>query len=600
MGAFRRKLRSHKCLNDKRWSLQSFAKRKFTDKPFLTKEVYLDPRIDVLDFFIDQGNSPRPSRQNEVINKFCLDNRGYDSTSRRAWVNCWSLHTGIDQGITSRLTSTGLGEFLSSQIESPSAAGSYRHLIHITRLDGEYIRSLIRSAWCHQANALRDAIHKHLDGQTSIQVHINHIGFKIPILELHLPYLALRQTIIDRSSATRETGAEKPWADLSFLGMNSSELQETRSPVIHEVRSSVIICVWDFTKWIAYAFTNSTLRDNLEENNVREEAPFEHQSPIDEDGSEFDCGSDDEQDLEDMVASDGDGLVLATQDPTWCPFKYYIRVLKARVETVVEEWTYLVDTIEPCIIRKNDKLLGVLRSSSKDDISEALEESLPLTAMTLAFLHSLREKLSASNQSWRHFKGPNGHVNYFEELRERDVVLALDATRQLFVNLSRLERRIDSLCDSCKNFAMVIELFSKQEAVQLNRESIRYALEANKFSSQANKYSSQANQMNLESYQLTRGMNLNSAITLSTNQIMIPAAIVATLFSIQGEIIFGFKKHPASFVVATLVLYAVMRITSVVTFLLRKFVPSDHQLTLILSGQLDRLGTVQAIRNDPE
>ena len=73
---------------------------------------------------------------------------------------------------------------------------------------------------------------------------------------------------------------------------------------------------------------------------------------------------------------------------------------------------------------------------------------------------------------------------------------------------------------------------------------------------------------------------------------MIPAAVVATLFGIQEDI-FGFKKHPASFVAATVTLYAVMRTMSMITFLLRKFVPPHLRLALIVLGQLDRLDARQ-------
>lgn len=76
---------------------------------------------------------------------------------------------------------------------------------------------------------------------------------------------------------------------------------------------------------------------------------------------------------------------------------------------------------------------------------------------------------------------------------------------------------------------------------------------------------------------------------------MVPAAVVATLFGIQEDI-FRFKKHPASFVVATVILYVVMRITSIMTFLLRKFVPQDSRLALLFLGQLDRLENKQPDR----
>lgn len=76
---------------------------------------------------------------------------------------------------------------------------------------------------------------------------------------------------------------------------------------------------------------------------------------------------------------------------------------------------------------------------------------------------------------------------------------------------------------------------------------------------------------------------------------MIPAAVVAALFGIQDDI-FGIKKQFASFVVATIILYAVMRITSIMTFLLRRFVSEKSRLALLLLGQLDRLENKQPDR----
>lgn len=65
-----------------------------------------------------------------------------------------------------------------------------------------------------------------------------------------------------------------------------------------------------------------------------------------------------------------------------------------------------------------------------------------------------------------------------------------------------------------------------RESMQLNRESIQLNRESIAYSVKANNFSMQANQVNLESYRLTHGMNLNSAITLSVSKIVIAPDIL--------------------------------------------------------------------------
>ena len=122
MAAVKRKLKPNKWLHRKRWSLQSFRERKFTDHPFIPSDVDCNSQYDELERFLDEGKSSRPSRRTEVIRKFCESSANDDafkpdaSAPDRAWINCRSMSTELDQGIIERLDPARLTEILLSQV----------------------------------------------------------------------------------------------------------------------------------------------------------------------------------------------------------------------------------------------------------------------------------------------------------------------------------------------------------------------------------------------------------------------------------------------------------------------------------------------------
>ncbi|KAF1950726.1 hypothetical protein CC80DRAFT_576750 [Byssothecium circinans] len=574
-----------------RWSLKLFRKRPFGDRPFASTKGTLDTGRSVVDLFLDYSNSSIPSWRSEVLRKFMKRPRPFSSSediaagalgTTRAYVDCRTSPKDPSPITAKGLTSDELAGILQAQRFGPEArTDSYRQLVHIAHLDPKYIGAIAETAWFHQAGALRDAIYKHLAFEASFRVRIPHSGFKVLLLELNLPYLALRE---GKSSSENVLS----WEDMSFLEMESTEHDEICEYTIHKLHSSVTVCVYDDSRWAAYVLTNSFLDQSSHE---------EPSDGIEDDELSLNEDSDDELDdePEDPLASDCQSFFIGVDEPIWDARKYWIRIAEIRVRISRDEWIYLVQKTEASINRQNNRLTAIFSHTSSGDPLAPARQSLAWTVRTITFLHKLRQQLIVSIRTWKRFDSPNGDKNFFRDMDDQNVEFALVSMRDSFAEMTGLKEKLNFLIQSCKESANI-------EGIRLNTESIAYSREANLFSREANNYSKLANKVNLKSYELAQRMNkvnlknysitlsnnLNAALALSTNYIMIPAGVVAAYFSIEEDI-FGFGKHAPSFIISLLVLYAVLRILSLVTFLLRKYVPEDSQLLLLLFGQLDRL-----------
>ncbi|KAI4691425.1 uncharacterized protein J4E84_003719 [Alternaria hordeiaustralica] len=158
-----------------------------------------------------------------------------------------------------------------------------RGLNYINQLSPEYISALVDTVHQHQIDPLRDAIAKHVEFETSLRVHMSH---------------------------------------------------ETRQYVIRKAHTSIVICGWDKSKWVGWAFVNASLNPKLRED---EEDDGEGQEDEPEDVEE------------DYFAVDGDGRTCSIRDanvPIWNPRRYWLRIIELRVLRILEEWVLLVRFVE--------------------------------------------------------------------------------------------------------------------------------------------------------------------------------------------------------------------------------------------------------------
>ena len=76
-------------------------------------------------------------------------------------------------------------------------------------------------------------------------------------------------------------------------------------------------------------------------------------------------------------------------------------------------------------------------------------KSLEDTVILKAVLQELRVYLSTTTASWDDFSAVDGHINFFSDINEKDVRLALHTLRESFRTLKRLERKLSILDGHC-------------------------------------------------------------------------------------------------------------------------------------------------------
>ncbi|KAJ4301025.1 hypothetical protein N0V90_003114 [Kalmusia sp. IMI 367209] len=477
-----------------------------------------------------------------------------------------------------------------TRFEDSAHTDTYRQLIHITHLDENYIRVLTKTAWFHQAEALRDAIYKHVDRKASLRVYI-----------------------------PGTTKVRNAWSDLSFLGLDSNDSDGGGEYFVSELHSSFIICGWDESKWAAYGFTNSDFDDD-DEGEEEEEEEEEDQDgekasskTFDEDYHTLDDADDNydlyttESALEDHLAFDGKYRRITPQERSvWDPRLYFLEATDNRVRMVREEWAYLVNKIAAIVKIQNDSLTCVLPKARFSSDPSLAPNSLAWLMKTMKFLKELRQDFLITIETCQKFLAPDGDHNYF--FNEDDQALGISlrniafSIRYSMEGLIELEKRLAFLEESCDSSKEMVALCMSQESVHLGHISIQHNKESAELSSIGNMLSREANMLNREANVLNKNNNhlavynkrvaaannFNAALMLSMNQIMTPVVVVAGYFSIQEEI-FGFPKTAKSFLISVAIVFVVLQLVNVGTFLLRHRFKTKWALAWILTGQLDQL-----------
>jgi hypothetical protein len=290
-------------------------------------------------FFAASGNID--SRfEVEELRHFCRGNsladvvaaKGLGGIQRIAWMDDRISGPGFEGSKVAReyknpLTATGLFRALDKpRFNDDHLPNAARRLVYVTDLSPACIHALVGTASWLQANALREAISKHLAFQTSIAVKIASAGIRTFQLDLHLPFFKLdRSRPPSGPSQEADTKPRRRWTDLSFMKLETYEFQgEDQEPNevwgMQEAHISCVVAGTDNWRWIGYGFVDTEIDGILADSDLGELKM-------------------------DQIAAGK----LDTTTPIWCARKYWIKIFEIRIDYVRKQWLYLIGKLERSI-----------------------------------------------------------------------------------------------------------------------------------------------------------------------------------------------------------------------------------------------------------
>ena len=268
----------------------------------------------------------------EDVEEFCKDRRLQDilsaESSNRLKRNVWlddrsrsGEYREYQNPLTPYTLLRALEEPRFDNEEKPDA--DQRRML-VVDLEPDHILVLAETASDRQVPVLRDAMQKHLALETSLRVRIPLKGISMFQLELHLPYLALRQST---KPAGSHAGRKRQCIDLSFLTRPSNSESSQSRYKIFEAQFSFVISGWEDSRWVAWSFI-----DNYFE---------EEEELLDIDGYPYDRFAED-------PISKGE---VDQNKPLANPREYFLMILMVRSERILEEWEYVVQSVKRNIKR---------------------------------------------------------------------------------------------------------------------------------------------------------------------------------------------------------------------------------------------------------
>jgi hypothetical protein len=326
--------------------LNPFPTRDYTDRNLIETHEELQIEREFIDYFVQHSEGRTPCWDAVSIKQFCssVPSRAWrsDAKSKMHLYDCeYGTHRSRDYPTV--LAPEELREALKLErfghARLPDAS---RRQIMVKNLDASGIYVLAETAACHQVDALRSAISNHISGETAIKVRKPLDGHDKPRLELHLPYLALRKVPQDKiqESGSRFGQQTERWNNFLVPNFNVPEGEPNGHYIIHEARISIVLCIWDHTKWVAYGFCRPC-PDDPEEHSDEEDMDSSEGQAEDVEGQEDDLVPGD-----DIFAPDNGLLNLRMDNIIWEPRKYFLYIMAVWLEVVCQEYTYLVQTLD--------------------------------------------------------------------------------------------------------------------------------------------------------------------------------------------------------------------------------------------------------------
>ncbi|KAH7072767.1 hypothetical protein BKA63DRAFT_567359 [Paraphoma chrysanthemicola] len=432
-----------------------------------------------------------------------------------------------------------------------------RRQILVKNLNPDVVRTLAETAACHQVDALRDTISKHISGETSIKVQRQVDGEDKPRLELHLPYLTLRRLPLAKSKATCATIGQSRKPRTSFYVPEFAALdgEQSHRYVIHESHVSLALCAWDHTKWTVYAFFKPCPEAEPED---------EHKNDVaSDDGEEDDSdneGENDDDDLfptEDILAPDNGAYNLNADQTIWDPRKYFIRIAAIWVALVLREYTYLVQTLDANVkawrIAARNSASEGLCSSKQDRF--AAKDLLASSQAMKQLLREVREHMMPAIRAWDLFKDID--LPFFADLQDRDAKFATSDMRSSFGKLVDLEQKLGFLDQYFVEIAKDLKLQLILESNDLNHHAHELNLKRTLISHDIHELNRTSTEAALANMRAAEKTSSTTQVNVLLIWVTTPIILVLQYFGAERPI-FAFERNTRSFVLALLVVFAAL------------------------------------------
>lgn len=324
---------------------ESFEYREYSERSFEAFRKDIKNERDFWDSFLEDSESSTPCWNTHVIRDFCRPSTQASSARPQPtiYLDDRERETNRSRDYPGILTPETLREHL--EVERFGVKNlpnvDYRQ-IRIHNPDPEALLALARTSACHQVDTLRDAFAKHISDATSLRIHERVDGFVTPRPEFHLPYLSLRRV----SSTSDEwknrdlTKEGESWLDLPLPDSEWNVASKPGRFLIEKAHISIILCIWDYSKWVGYAFSKGDAAYTSD-----------HESDEDEgsDGEDSDIEDDGPIPKEDIFAPQNVNHGLFADKPIRDPKDYFLRVVDVWMVFVLRKYTYLVRVLEACI-----------------------------------------------------------------------------------------------------------------------------------------------------------------------------------------------------------------------------------------------------------
>ncbi|KAE9375126.1 hypothetical protein N431DRAFT_402425 [Stipitochalara longipes BDJ] len=406
---------------------------------------------------------------------------------------------------------------LKSESEPETQPDAERRKIFITDLDRWAILALIGTTSEHQALGLRDAIYKHLAFESFIGVIFPPTGLAMFQLAFHLPFYAWRISSKPHQDHRLDANANslRQSRDVSFLNWKGSDSSER--DFLYEAQISCLVAGTDEWRWVAYGFVD-TYFDAADE--AKETVKGYHEDATKDGGLHTDPLTFGVMDAEKAIST---------------PREYFLSVFRIRIAQVTREWEQVVSKVRQSIrIYEQTHRYSLCQegtqssSMSHKEHDEIVRKSRDWIILAKGLTTKLLLHLSKTVDACEEFC--LNHALYFQDLSEPpNGDRSLPAIQITFFELGVLRKTLESLTESCTEFARDLELHLMLESsVQLGNLQHKIA--------EDNKGISLIMMLYISPIALAAGI-------LSTNKEIIPASFGSFVGLVFGFSVLGFLLH---------------------------------------------------------
>ncbi|KAF2854884.1 hypothetical protein T440DRAFT_542477 [Plenodomus tracheiphilus IPT5] len=494
-----------------------FTIRPYTCFPHLTTLRDHDVRRNFEDSFLETAELLTPSRNAKIIREFCYTGLHTPASQERPKIKIEDREyaTNRRREHPKEVTVDQLHNLLQEErFNVPNQPNADLRQIWVQNITPEVFWTLARTTHEHQVKPLQDAVAKHISGETSIRVYQHAKGFNTPQIQLHLPYLTLR----DQPDRGSSPGSHDDWPSFLFSGQNANGATQADRLVIREAHISIVLSVWDESKWVAFAFSRpgGALGGDDNEDKGKDETKEPETDTVEEPEPNTDIFTPD-----DMISSP------LTDHSIQDPREYFLHVIEPWVYLIREESDYLVRTVTKMIKHWLDFNRGTLAGS------DLLEDALKAARL----LRKIQGYLVPIISEWQDFIQPDGDITYFNLVMDQRTKISLTNTKSHLQDLIKLERILETLAKDCDHFINELEFRSRYQS----------ELRTDKLNRDGQKMIQRGTESAENTSRMTR---TNGALIGLTN----PLLLALQYFSAQKPIFPSIDQSPRNFVIAILVL----------------------------------------------